>query len=85
MRQHLIYHHLQAQIMRPRHQRVEIGQRPEDRVHVDIIRHVIAHIQHRAAKERRQPDRIHPQTGQIGQPRGDAGQIADPIAIRVLK
>ena len=52
MVQHLINDHLQPQAMRPCHQRVKIGQGAKDRIDIGIVRHVIAHVQHRRGEDR---------------------------------
>ena len=83
--QDLVDDDLQPQLMRAGDKGVEIGQRAKDRVDVLIIADVIAHVLHRAAEEGREPDRIHAKRSQMLQPPGDAGQVADPVAIRVLK
>ena len=85
MADHLIDDHFQPQFMRPHHQRVEIRQRAELRIDVTVVADVIAHIVHRRGEKRRQPDRINAQRGDMLQPRGDPRQIADAIAIAVLK
>ena len=64
-------------------QPIEILECPEDRVDAAVVGHVIAEVAHRRGEERAQPDRIHPEGGHVGQMRGDAREIADPIAVRV--
>ena len=76
---------LEPEVMRAGDHRVEIGQGAEDRVHVAIVADVIAHVLHRAFEEGRQPDRIHAQRREMVQPPGDARQVADPIAVRILE
>ena len=48
--------------------RVEIGQRAELRVDVAVVGDVVAHVRHRRGEDRRQPDRVDPELGDIGQP-----------------
>ena len=73
--------HLQTQRVRARDERVEIVERPEDRIDAVIIGNVVSEIVHWRGIEGRQPDCIDTQRGDIIEPRGDAGQIADPVAV----
>ena len=73
----------QAEVMGAGDQRVEIGERAEDRIDIAIIRHVIAEVAHRALEEGREPDGVDAERGDIGKMGGDAGQIADAVAIGV--
>ena len=41
-----------------RQQSVEVGKRPEDRVHIAIVGHVVAEVRHGRRIERREPDRV---------------------------
>ena len=45
--EHEVDHHAQAELVRPLHQRVEVGKRPEHRVDVAVVRHVVAEVEHR--------------------------------------
>ena len=76
---------LQTEIMRRRHHLVEIGKRAEDRINIAIIGDVVAHVGHRRGKERRQPDRIDPECGNVRQAPGNPLDIAEPVGIRILK
>ena len=69
----------------PRHQRVEILHRAEQRIDAGIIGDVVAEIGHRRGKDRRQPDRVDAERLQIGQPLDDAGDVADAVGIGILK
>ena len=71
--------------MRPRHQCIEIGQRAEDRVDSAIVGDVVSKVAHRRREEGRNPDGVRAQAGDMLQSLGDAGQIADAVAIAVLK
>ena len=73
----------QPERMRARDQDIEIVQRPEDGIDVAVIRHVIPEILHRGREEGRQPHRIDPERRDIVEMRGDARQIADPVAVRI--
>src|ERR1700726_142351 len=50
-----------------------------------MIRHVIAEIALRRGVERTEPDGVHPETGHVIQPSGNAREVAHAIAIRVEK
>ena len=69
---------------------VEIGEIPEGRVDVAVVRNVVAEVGHRRAVERREPDPVDAERSwravvQVIEARGDAGEVADPVAIRVLE
>ena len=85
MGRHDVDHQLHAEIMDPLDHGVEIVQRPVFRIDRAIVGHVIAEILLRRGEERADPDRIDAEIGDIGQPRGDARQIADAIAVRILE
>ena len=71
--------------MRPRHKGIKIGQCAKGWINAGVIRNIIAHIQHRRGKDRRQPHCVHPQARNIIQPPRDARQIANAVAIVILK
>src|SRR5262245_4028174 len=71
--------------MRRRDQPVEIGKRAENRIDGTVIGHVIAEIGHRREEDRRDPDCIDAESRKMIEPRGDAIEIPDAIAIAVLK
>ncbi|MGZ2484766.1 hypothetical protein ACVITL_003289 [Rhizobium pisi] len=85
MRDHLVDDDLDAEPVRFRHHLVEIGKRPEDRIDVAVIGNVVAHIGHRRFEERGKPDRIDAEAGDIRQPAGNPLEVAEPIAVGVLK
>ena len=64
---------------------VEVGERAEDRVDVGVVGDVVAHVGHRRGEDRREPDRVDAEVGDVGQPLGDAGEVADAVAVRVLE
>ena len=84
VRQHLVDDDLQPQFVRTCHQRPKIVQGAEHRVHVAVVRHVVAEVVHRAFEEGREPDAVHAQLRHIVQPLGDAVQVADAVAGGVL-
>jgi hypothetical protein len=71
------------QLVRPGDELVGVGERPEQGVDVAVVGHVVAGVGHRGDVEGAEPDRVHPQVGQVGQPGGDPGQVADPVAVGV--
>jgi hypothetical protein len=75
--------HLEAQLVRLRDHRVGVGERPEERVHVAVVGHVVPVVVLGGGVEGRQPDRIHAEVAEVGQARGDAGQVADSVTVRV--
>ena len=85
MAQHQVDHHLQVQRIGPCDHRIEIRQRAEHRIDIAVIADVIAEVLHRAGEERADPDRIRAQTGDMRQALHDAAQIANAIAVRILK
>ena len=83
MRIDLVDQDLEAKFVRAGYQSVEIGQIAEYGIDVTIVRHVITEILHRRLEEGRNPDRIHAELGDMRQALRDAGQIADPVAVRI--
>ncbi|MNZ99622.1 hypothetical protein D3C78_1189560 [compost metagenome] len=84
MRHDEIDHHADAETVGFRDQPVEIGQCAEHRIDIDIVRDVVTEILHRRGEERRNPDGVRAETGNMRQPVGDALEIADAVAIGVL-
>ena len=80
-----IRHHLQPQPVRFSQQCVEISKCPEERVNIAVIRYVVAEILHRRFRNRGDPDRVCAEFGDVGQVLDNALQIADAIAVAVLK
>mmetsp|Transcript_23055 Transcript_23055/g.39166 ORF Transcript_23055/g.39166 Transcript_23055/m.39166 type:complete len:721 (+) Transcript_23055:1136-3298(+) len=80
-----IDHHLDAIAMGRLDQRVKVAERAEHRVNVAIVADVIAKVLHRRGKEGRDPDRVHAQRRDMRHPAHDAQQIADAVAVAVLK
>src|SRR4051812_8574955 len=69
--------------MDARQQLVELRERPEHRLDVLIVADVVARVVLRRGVDRREPDDVHAQLGQMIQVRGDAAQITDPVAVGV--
>src|SRR4051812_14782278 len=66
-------------------QPVETGEIAEDRLDTAIVRHVVAEVGHRRGEDGREPDRVDPERGDIVEPARDAGEIADAVAVAILK
>ena len=64
---------------------IEIVQRAEYRVDTQIVGNVIAKVGHGRRKDRRKPNRIDAEIAEIGHATDDSRQVADSVAIRVLK
>jgi len=62
----------------------EVGQGAEHRVDVAVVADVVAKVLHRALEKGREPDAVGTKFGNVLQPGGDAGQVADAIGIAVL-
>ena len=64
---------------------VEIGEGAEARIDPAIVGHIVAEILHRRGEEGRDPDAVDAQIGDVVEPLGDAGKIADPVTIGVAE
>jgi hypothetical protein len=73
----------QPPLVRPRDERVEIGERAEHRVDIARIRHVVAAVGHRGTEERREPQRFDAQLDEVVQALPNADQVADAVAVPV--
>ena len=65
------------------HEGQGVLERPERRVDVQVVGHVITAVGHRRRVPRRDPDRIDAEAAQIGQPRSDARDVAHAVAVRI--
>jgi hypothetical protein len=77
--------HLQPTLVRRPHERIEVGQRPKERVYAAVVGDVVAEIGHGRWKDRREPDRIYPKLNEMVEALIDSVEITDAIAIGVLK
>ena len=64
-------------------QRVGVLQGAEERVDVAVVGDVVPGVLLRGPVERREPDGVHPERGQVVQAGDDAGQVADAVAVAV--
>jgi hypothetical protein len=85
VRQHLVDEHPNAELVCSGDQRVEVLKRAEHRIDSGIVTDIVAEIAHRRGKERRDPNRVGAEVGDIGEAPGDAGKVADAVTVRVLE
>ena len=64
-------------------QRVEVGERAEQRIDVARVGDVVAVVDHRRRVERGDPERVDAEQVQVAQLVADAGQVADAVAVGV--
>jgi hypothetical protein len=64
-------------------QRVEIRERAEDRVDVLVVGDVVAVVVLRRRVDRREPDDVDAERGEVVEMGGDPGQVADAVAVGV--
>ena len=62
---------------------VEVGVGAEDRIDAAVVGDVVAEVAHRRGEDRRQPERVDAEVGQVVELVGDARQVADAITVRV--
>ena len=75
--------HLQAQGVRVVDQPAGVLQGAEQRLDVGVVGDVVAAVLHRRRVPRGEPEAVHAQVAQVGQPGAYAGQVADPVAVAV--
>ena len=56
---------------------------PERRVDRAVVGDVVAAVGHRRRVPGVEPERVDAEVAQVGQPLEDAGEVADPVAVRV--
>jgi hypothetical protein len=76
---------LDAAGMQRRDQAIQVVERSESRIDACEVGDVVAEIGHGRGVDGREPDGADAEPGEIVQPRGNPRQIAQPIAVRVLK
>ena len=64
-------------------QRVEVGERAEERVDVAVVGDVVAGVGLRRHVERGEPDRVDAEFGEVVEVLGDTRQVADAVAVGV--
>ena len=63
----------------------KVVQCPEDGIDVHEVGDVVAEVLHGTLEDRGEPQRSHPEAGEVIQPRSDAPDISDAVAVRVLE
>jgi hypothetical protein len=71
--------------MRSFEQRIEIRQRSKQRVDVGVVCYIVSEIRHGRGEDGRYPDGIHSEFDEIGQSPNDTAQIANAVAVCILK
>ena len=69
--------------MRRPHNLAEVLQRSESRIDLPVVRNIVARIVHRGGKERRDPDRVDPESREIVHPAQKPPQIAFAVVIGI--
>ncbi len=80
---HVVDEHAEVALVRRGHEGVEVIKRPEHRVDIGVVGDVVSEVGHRRRIERRDPDGVDAQPGQVVEPRGDPLQVTDPVAVRI--
>ncbi len=80
---HDVDHHSQTERARVRHQAVEVRERPEQRLDSSVVRHVVPVICLRRRIERRHPQRVDAELGQVRQPGPDAGEVPHAVTVTI--
>ena len=80
-----VHHDPQAALVRLGEQFVHVLEGAEQRVDVLVIGDVVAVVVLRGPVDRGQPQHVHAKIGQIIKTAGDALQVADAVAVRVLE
>ncbi len=75
----------QSALVRRREKRLEIRQRSEVRIDVEIIRDVIAVVAHRRRVKGQQPERRYAEVLKVIEPIDQPAEVAHPVAAAVLK
>mgnify|MGYP003349334899 CR=1 FL=1 len=60
---------------------VEVGERAELGIDIAVVADVVPEVPHRTAEERRDPDGIHPEVGEVVEVPSDASEVADAVAV----
>ena len=80
---HQVDDHPDPQLVGARDEGVGVAEVTEDGVDVAVVGDVVARVGLRAPVERRQPERVDAEGLQVLEVRGDAGQVAQAVAVRV--
>ena len=74
---HPVEQHAEPASMGFGEQPIEHAEIAEDRVDRLVIAHVVPEVGHRRAVDRREPDRVDAEAGDVVEPRADAGEVSD--------
>ena len=72
-----------AGVVQRGHHRVEVVERAQPRVDVAVVGDVVPAVGERGRVERAQPDGVDAERREVVDPRRDAGEVADPVAVAV--
>jgi hypothetical protein len=75
----------QAFAVRGGEQGVEVGERAEERIDIRVVGDVVAEVGHGRGVEGRDPEGVDAEGDEVVQARGDAGEVADAVTVRILK
>ena len=78
---HQVHHRRYPALVHGGEQRVEILERPEHRIDVLVVAVVVAVVVLR--RDRRQPEDVDAEFGEVVEAREDAAEIPDSVAVRV--
>jgi hypothetical protein len=81
--EHQVDQHADAQVAGRADQLHEVAQRPEPGIDRVVVGDVVPVVTERGRVERHQPQGRDPQPGQVVEPPGQPGQVADPVAVGV--
>lgn len=80
---HEVHHDPDAPLVRLGQQQVELVERAEQRIDVLVVGDVVAVVVLRRGVDRREPDHVDSEIGEVAEPRADAAEVADAVAVRV--
>ena len=80
---HPVDDHPQAALVGLGEQAVEVVEGPEERVDVAVVGDVVAEVGHGRAEERREPDGVDAEPGEVVEVRRMPGQVAHAVAVGV--
>ena len=80
---HEVHDQLHAARVHAREQLVEVRERPEHRVDVLVVADVVAGVVLRRRVDRREPEHVDAELGEVVEVADDPAQVADPVAVGV--
>jgi len=85
VRQHLVHDHLHAERVGAGDQRVEIVEAAEEPIDLLIVGDIVAHVGLGRLVDRREPDAIDAEGGNVIEAAHDAREVTDAVTVAVLK